>query len=721
MIEVKGTQQSETTEPTRGERYAFAEAQRLNKLPMAIGLLVTAIVGYLKLALTPAQAVERPDEPNGEPEEVQITAPMAGSLPEQLEAYRNRSVAKDIEGSLAPSQPLEPAGQVGNVIGFPGPRFALADSAIIDFSEFKSAPVWSGYDNGSRFVELAPLRQSFEAPVDQEPLKLALGHKRPVRQPVEDRRNGAPESTGPVRLNNVVAGTAVLIGLSELLTNVADADGDTLVIDNVRASTGSIARSGDGWVYSSHAQTPDTDIVVTYDVSDGTSTITHTALFSVERSGELVGTQTPDHLVGTNFDDIIDGLTGNDLIDARDGDDAVFGGGGDDQIVGGAGNDLIYGGAGNDRIFGGSGDDVLVGGEGDDLIFGNDGDDIVLGESGDDYLSGGAGHDLISGGAGADVLSDGTGTDKVLGGEGDDIFIASADMEDDIFDGGPGNDTLDFSAAKRTVVVDLEEESASGADIGDEIVTAFEAIVGGSGNDIFTGSTRSEKLDGGAGNDVLDGREGADEIHDGAGKDTVSGGDGDDTVVVALDGEDDIFDGGAGRDQLDLSRATLGVTVDLKTGQLTGIEVGNDTISGFEEVLGGSGNDMFHVGDEAVVLTGGAGDDTFSFGVPLDRFMDRPQVIHDILDFLVGDRIMVAEYEFSKTRRDGEENRFEYYFQGEDAQGEDNDLRLRIRYEMEGDVEMTLLEFNYDGNQDFDLVVAIHGQHQPYLYEHAAI
>lgn len=718
MIEVKGTRQPEGDKPATGDRYAFTEAQGLNRIPMAIGLLITGIVAYLKLALTPARAAQPSDTPTPEPEQEFDVQPLPSTMPDQLDDYRQKAELAEPATPLAPPPPLDSTPNTGNVIGFPGPRFALADSSVIDFSGPRPASVAGGVGQNGTPTLPAPLSspEGEDVPADD-----AASVPDPSQPPTEGRRNRAPETSGPVRLNSAVAGTAVLIGLSELLANVVDADGDPLEVGNVRASIGSIGRTEDGWVYTSHAQTPASDVVITYQVSDGTTAVTHTALFNLDRGGDLVGTDQLDHLVGTNLADRIDARDGNDLIDARGGDDIIFGGDGDDQIVAGAGHDLVYGGLGNDRIFGGAGNDVLAGGDGDDWIFGGDGNDTILGERGNDRLFGGAGDDFISGGDGDDLLSDGEGADKLVGDGGDDIVVAAADRTADIFDGGEGIDTLDLSIATGTVIVDLEQQSAAGEEIGENTVTGFETVIGGSGDDSIVGAGASDTLHGGAGDDVIEGRDGDDEIHDGAGRDTVAGGGGNDKVVVALDGEDDSFDGGEGTDTLDLSDTTVGVTVNLATGQISSVEVGNDTITGFEEVLGGAGNDMFHVGDEAVVLTGGGGADTFSFGLPLTQVMDRPQVIHDILDFLVGDRILVAEYEFSKTGRNGEENRFDYYFQGEDAEEDQNGLRLRIRYELEGDDERTLLEFDYDGNQNFDLVVAIHGQHQPYLYEHAII
>ncbi|HCO53509.1 MAG TPA: hypothetical protein DIT93_00645, partial [Pelagibacterium sp.] len=138
-------------------------------------------------------------------------------------------------------------------------------------------------------------------------------------------------------------------------------------------------------------------------------------------------------------------------------------------------------------------------------------------------------------------------------------LVASADAAADVFDGGAGTDTLDLSAAKLAVAVDLDGQSAVGEEIGEDTVTNIETVIGGSGDDTIAGSGGDETLHGGAGDDVIDGCGGDDEIHDGSGTDTVTGGEGDDRVVVALDGDDDSFDGGDGADTLDLSDTKVGV------------------------------------------------------------------------------------------------------------------------------------------------------------------
>ena len=46
----------------------------------------------------------------------------------------------------------------------------------------------------------------------------------------------------------------------------------------------------------------------------------------------------------------------------------------------------------------------------------------------------------------------------------------------DTYDGGEGIDTLDYSAALMSVVIDVVAANASGAEIGNDSVTNFEVI-----------------------------------------------------------------------------------------------------------------------------------------------------------------------------------------------------------------------------------------------------
>ncbi len=137
-------------------------------------------------------------------------------------------------------------------------------------------------------------------------------------------------------------------------------------------------------------------------------------------------------------------------------------------------------------------------------------------------------------------------------------------------------------------------------------------VIGGDGDDLIRGGAGDDLLDGGDGDDVLDGGEGNDLLIGGEGDDFLFGRAGDDTLIG---GEgNDLLDGGEGIDTADYSADSDGVTVDLGLGRASGIGNGRDTLSGIENVIGGSGDDVLIGNDAANILYGGAGNDRIVIG-----------------------------------------------------------------------------------------------------------
>ena len=347
--------------------------------------------------------------------------------------------------------------------------------------------------------------------------------------------NRAPRVNGPVYLADVFGCAVALIGLSDLLRGASDPDGDALRIENVTVSSGTLTQTPSGWYFDAAMLGP---VTVTYQISDGKVSILQTAQFSVLKAPPIIGTQGDDILVGTNCADDVDGRDGNDNIDTRGGNDTVNGGNGNDHIITGSGDDLIFagagddivlaglgddqvfGGSGNDRlfgeegrdtIFGESGDDTISGGEDDDLLFGGEGNDSVAGDlgrdtihgdAGNDRLDGGGGNDNIFGQAGADVLdggfdddflSGGSGKDIVRGGDGNDTVAGDTDQVDDVYDGGAGVDTLDYTAVLYGSTIDLDEGTASSAEIGHDTISNFEILWPGRDRMTFKAAMRPRR------------------------------------------------------------------------------------------------------------------------------------------------------------------------------------------------------------------------------------
>lgn len=332
------------------------------------------------------------------------------------------------------------------------------------------------------------------------------------------------------------------------------------------------------------------------------------------------------------------------VITGSDGDDVLVGTLCADDIVGGNGDDNIDGRAGSDMIAGGSGDDHIVAGSGNDIVFGGDGHDIIFGGSGNDTLSGGAGDDQLHGDSGDDMLFGDAGNDQLHGGSGNDLL-----------DGGEGDDR----------------------------------IAGDDGDDV---------IDGGAGNDILS---------DGAGRDVVTGGDGDDRIIASLDGSNDSFDGGSGCDTLDYSATTQGVMIDLAAGTACGLEIGTDTISGFETAIGGSGDDHFIAGDTPLTLAGGAGADIFEF-TPLPSLPPAGPTIHEILDFTVGDRVRMSKYDIFEAVLDELDDRFEDIY---GVEFDDDDIAIRYRQDRIDEMDRTIIEVDVDRDDFYETTINIQGYH----------
>lgn len=468
----------------------------------------------------------------------------------------------------------------------------------------------------------------------------------------EDRINRLPVSTGRAALPNTVMNVSALLLLGDLLRLVQDPDGNPLSIHNLRASDGAVEAYGqDRWLYTPSRATLG-DITFTYQVSDGYGVITTQATMSIlkPQPREVSGSNGDDRLLGSPFEDIIDGRDGEDLIYARESDDVISGGKGNDTLFAGDGDDLVYGGAGHDLIFGGAGADVLFGGDGndslygeegrdtltgnrgDDRLYGGDGNDRLFGEDGGDYVLGEAGNDLLEGGAGDDDLSGGGGDDVVLGGFGDDVLqmglvgqeergdSQAATDGNDIYSGGEGIDTLDASAVKQSINIDLSAGKATGETIGTDKIEGIEGVVGTDCDDSIIGDDGANTVHAGAGNDTVVGGEGDDAIFTQEGDDVVvvaSRSVGDDDTEDCHDGND-IFDGGEGVDTMDLSALVEAVVADLEGRYVEGAEIGRDTITNFEIIRGGRGNDRLngdsgsdiqHGGDGNDRLKGRAGDD----------------------------------------------------------------------------------------------------------------
>ncbi|WP_424630077.1 peroxidase family protein [Bradyrhizobium sp. SYSU BS000235] len=279
-----------------------------------------------------------------------------------------------------------------------------------------------------------------------------------------------------------------------------------------------------------------------------------------------------------------------------------------------------------------------------DTLVGTAGDDNIVAFAGDDVAIGDGGADAISLGDGADFANGGAGRDVIFAGAGDDQVIAGADA--DIVYGDAGADR----------------------------------ILGDQGNDLLTA---------------------------GAGDDTVFGGAGDDLIVSEVgDGNDVYFgdesDGGVGRDTLDISAATVGVTVNLGAsalgkGSAVSSQTGNDTLWGIENVNTGSGNDTITASNAVNVIDGGAGNDVFKFTSTAAANGDT------ILGFEPGDRLDLSGIDANSGA--AADQAFTLVTGAAfTAAGQ-----LAVSYETRADGEYTVVTGNTGGSTEADFAISIEG------------
>jgi Ca2+-binding RTX toxin-like protein len=657
LIEVK-SQQSQNSEPKGARRFEFKTVEKLSRLPAYFALMVVGIAAYLR-SLSPAQAStpEPAGRSNGEPEG--RAAPREQMMAQfvDLEAH---GVDQAETGSIGDGGGRRGLGvEAGNpwpasfvVPEFPqfhfvAPRFQSSGALAFSPAALMDFP---GNDNFGRQsgVSVVPIGpdESDAFPDNDNDSQDVSGN-----DPEGDDDNDGG-GTGPGNRAPVVMGP---VRLNDVFA------GQMVLIGLVHLLRGAFDPDGDA-LSIEDVEVNGAELVAT---SEGWLLQTRPGMVGPV----LISYRITDSEAWTGQEAVLQILRkvmvlgdDNDLIVGSPYDDDIFGGGGHDLIDALSGNDHVEGGDGNDHINGGEGDDVLVGDLGDDVIFGGNGNDLIFGGAGDDRLFGDDGDDTIFGEEGNDYLTGDAGNDRLDGGDGNDV-LHGEDGDDRLF-GGAGDDVLK----------------------------------GGAGNDV---------LEGGTGDNVLEGEDGNDVLIDGVGDDVLEGGAGDDTLVAGAG--DDIMDGGDDFDTLDYSADEQDLVIDVVGGTSYSDELGTDTLANVEAVVGGAGNDMFIVGGKATVLSGGRGRDLFVFEVTDSNPGLSEDVLHKILDFVVGDRVRVRDYDLDRASRDAEKNMFEAIYGDDDDDWLQSDVPLQVSHELIDDEDWTIIVADLDGDNVYDLAVNIQG------------
>ena len=216
--------------------------------------------------------------------------------------------------------------------------------------------------------------------------------------------------------------------------------------------------------------------------------------------------------------------------------------------------------------------------------------------------------------------------------------------------GNGGDDTITSTRADGVMGFNV---SLHGGDGNDELTTngAFTRVFGEDGDDLLVGQANVQLIFGGEGNDTLlgnDGRDalygeddddslaggpGGDFLHGGGGQNTLRGGDGNDTLEGgsfsdSLHGED-------GVDLLSYVAVSRDITVDLldEKGAL------EELATGFENVLGGLGDDLLRGNTRDNFLLGGPGNDTLRGLGGNDKLLGNDGF--DVLDGGSGDDLLI--------------------------------------------------------------------------------
>lgn len=316
----------------------------------------------------------------------------------------------------------------------------------------------------------------------------------------------------------------------------------------------------------------------------------------------FIGTAGADSFVGDDTSSVFEDKGGADSANLGAGNDTVIAGvdavGTNDSYHGDAGFDMLdYSAATNDLFvdlyFDQAYDNGGVG-IGSDTISGFE---SAITGSGNDVVYGSAKSDVIDGGAGDDTLYGDHGNDVVIGGLGDDTLFGDRNgpsAQDGDFD------ILDYSRIGQSIDLDLTRtgSEASGAGIGTDTFTEFEAYVTGLGDDVFKGDGAAQTFFVTGGN----GLGGRDEIDGRGGDDTADFSDFASAIHVDLQASVEVSTRDA--EDLDPARGALRDVADLTGIEFVVLTDFSDTMLGTaaaERLAGGQGNDF---------LTGRAGADT---------------------------------------------------------------------------------------------------------------
>ena len=217
--------------------------------------------------------------------------------------------------------------------------------------------------------------------------------------------------------------------------------------------------------------------------------------------------------------------------------------------------------------------------------------------------------------------------DDLIGSACNDVLIGSfvANMIEggggaDTLNGGAGLDTASYARDSVGVMVSLDSGAASGGDAAGDVLSNFENLRGGLGNDALVGDGAGNVLWGGAGIDTLTGQGGDDTLEGGASGDLLQGGDGVDWASYAA--------------------ADGGVSVNLGVSGQTGSDANGDVFSSIEAVRGSVFDDVITGDASENTLEGDDGADTLAGGDGIDTLSYANSDGRVVVDLLNGNALL---------------------------------------------------------------------------------
>lgn len=332
-----------------------------------------------------------------------------------------------------------------------------------------------------------------------------------------------------------------------------------------------------------------------------------------------------------------------------------------ENVTGGTGNDTLTGDAAANTIVGGDGDDTLNANGGNDTLDGGNNNDtatfetyvtavtVDLGTANIEVSTPDA--DLEDSPDDIDLLDNELDVvtllniETVVGTTLEDTFQSGSTARTVSLNGGSGIDVMTFASETNTVTADLSGTATGDFGTYTFLSNSIENLIGGSGDDVLTGTTGDNEITGGdgadtlnanGGNDILDGGDGTDtatyasygaavtvaladlEVTDNNGDvstlvniESIVGTDYDDTFTSGLSISNFTLNAGDGTDTLDFTPLQAAVTVNLTSGTATVGLSNTYSVSNFENIVGGGLGDTLTGSTGDNIISGGNGNDIF--------------------------------------------------------------------------------------------------------------